>query len=104
MTKKWLSLFLAAGLALSLAACSSSEEQSQIPEDGDPSVSDTENNQTPDDSTATPDSTTDPDTAPDDTTDTTEPTDPDASTPDQPETKPDNNSSGNAKPSTPETS
>ena len=53
MLKKYTSLLLAAGLALTLAACSPTDEE-QLPEDDTPSVSEPENNQTPDDETITP--------------------------------------------------
>ena len=48
MLKKTLSLLLAAGLTLALAACSPADEE-QAPEDDAPSVSEPENNQAPDD-------------------------------------------------------
>lgn len=102
MIKKWLSLLLAACLALSLAACSSNEDEPQLPEDGDTSVSDNENNQPSDDPANTqPDDTAQPENTPGTST---EPTEPDSSAPEQPETKPDDTVANDTKPSAPESS
>ena len=105
MLKKYTSLLLAAGLALTLAACSPTDEE-QLPEDDTPSVSEPENNQTPDDETITPaeDQPTTDLPAEGNQNDQTDSNEPAAGQPDsQPEGGSDADKPSNPAPSTPET-
>lgn len=105
MLKKYTSLLLAAGLALTLAACSPTDEE-QLPEDDTPSVSEPENNQTPDDETTTPaeDQPTTDLPAEGNQNDQTDSNEPAAGQPDsQPEGGSDADKPSNPAPSTPET-